>query len=60
MMGFWFVTYNSDIEEILVQDELHLKLVKFMKSLMPSHTKKKNSIFLFGIIYSYLIYLNNS
>ena len=33
--------YNSDIEEILVQGELAFKTCKsYMKSLMPSHTKK--------------------
>ena len=33
--------YNSDVEEILVQGELGFKTCKnYMKSLMPSHTKK--------------------
>ena len=33
--------YNSDVEEILVQGELAFKTCKsYMKSLMPSHTKK--------------------
>ncbi len=33
--------YNSDVEEILVQGEMAFKICKsYMKSLMPSHTKK--------------------
>ncbi len=33
--------YNSDVEEVLVQGELAFKTCKsYMKSLMPSHTKK--------------------
>ena len=33
--------YNSDVEEILVQGEIAFKTCKsYMKSLMPSHTKK--------------------
>ncbi len=45
--------YNSDVEEILVQGELAFKTCKsYMKSLMPSHTKKiqqynDNNILLF-------------